>query len=51
MARVGNQAPTQSVVLNSSESFEKEAIGYYEKSKRKAQKWQLELTKNILVLS
>ena len=46
--RLGNQTPTQSVILPYKKSFGNEAIKYYEASKRKAQKWQSDLLKHIL---
>lgn len=46
--RKGNQNPTQSLILSTKRSDYKEAIELYEKSKRKAQKWQKNLLKAIL---
>lgn len=45
--RLGNQHPTQSVILPYAESKYQEAIDQYEESGRKAQPWQVELTKHI----
>lgn len=49
--RIGNQEPTQSVILNSRKSLYKQAIGKYEKTGRKAQKWQANLLKPILAVN
>ncbi|WP_425540024.1 terminase [Microaceticoccus formicicus] len=46
--RLGNQIPTQSVILPYRKSKYKEAIEIYEQSGRTAQKWQIDLTKHIL---
>lgn len=46
--KTGNQNPTQSLILSTNKSEYKKAIELYEKSKRKAQKWQKNLTKAIL---
>lgn len=46
--RIGNQKPTQSVVLPFRKSLYKEAVELYEKSGRKAQKWQVTLLRQIL---
>lgn len=46
--RLGNQVPTQSVILPYSKSYVKEAISLYERSKRKAQEWQQTLVRHIL---
>lgn len=46
--RIGNQEPTQSLILSTKRSDYKEAIALYEKSKRKCQKWQKYLLKAIL---
>lgn len=48
MSRLGNQSPTQSVILPYSETLGEEAISIYEKSKRKAQEWQINLIKHML---
>ncbi len=48
MAKKGNQKPTQSLVLSTRKSEYKEAVEIYEKSGRKAQKWQINLLKAIL---
>lgn len=49
--RIGNQDPTQSVILNSRKSLYKQAIETYEKTGRKAQKWQANLLKPILAVN
>lgn len=46
--RLGNQNPTQSVILPYRKSKYKEAIEIYEQSGRTAQKWQINLIKHIL---
>ena len=46
--KIGNQNPTQSLILSTNKSEYKKAIELYEKSKRKAQKWQKNLIKPIL---
>lgn len=46
--RIGNQEPTQSRILSTKRSDYKEAIEIYERSGRKAQKWQKNLMKYIL---
>lgn len=46
--RLGNQNPTQSVILPYKDSKYKKAIQLYEKSKRKAQEWQTILMRHIL---
>lgn len=46
--KIGNQKPTQSLILSTKNSDYKEAIEIYEKSKRKAQKWQKNLMQAIL---
>ena len=46
--RIGNQEPTQSVFLPYRKSRHKEAVELYEKSGRKAQKWQVNLLKPLL---
>lgn len=48
MKKIGNQNPTQSVILPYKKSLDKEAIKIYECSGRKAQKWQKSLIKHIL---
>ena len=47
MARIGNQNPTQSVILPYKQSLYQKAIDTYEKSGRTAQEWQVLLTKHI----
>lgn len=51
MARIGNQIPTQSVILPYRKSSYKEAVALYEKSDRTAQKWQESLIKHILAVN
>jgi phage terminase large subunit-like protein len=53
MTRLGNQNPTQSVILDydESKSLYKKAIDTYEKSKRIAQEWQVSLTKHIYAVN
>lgn len=46
--KIGNQKPTQSLILSTKNSDYKEAIELYEKSERKAQKWQIDLMRAIL---
>lgn len=46
--RLGNQNPTQAVILSEQNSDYKKAIAIYEQSKRKAQTWQVNLLKPIL---
>ena len=46
-ARIGNQNPTQSVILPYKQSLYQKAINTYEKSGRTAQEWQVLLTKHI----
>ena len=48
MARIGNQAPTQSRILPYDKSDGRRAINEYQKSGRTAQKWQGTLIDNIL---
>lgn len=49
--RIGNQIPTQSLILPFKKSLYKEAVELYEKSKRKARKWQIFLLKIILAVN
>lgn len=49
--RLGNQHPTQSVILPYDKSLYQEAIGNYEKSGRTAQEWQVELSKHIFAVN
>lgn len=49
--RLGNQNPTKSLVLPYRKSLYKEAILIYERSGRKAQKWQQLLLKDILAVN
>ena len=46
--RIGNQDPTQSVILPYRKSDYKPALELYEKTGRKAQPWQRSLLKHIL---
>lgn len=46
--KIGNQKPTQSLILSIKNSDYKEAIELYERSGRKSQKWQNNLLKAIL---
>jgi len=46
--RLGNQKPTQSLILPYKKSLFKEAIEIYEKSERVSQKWQTLLVKHIM---
>lgn len=46
--RVGNQSPTQAVILPYRKSLHKEAVQLYEKTGRTALKWQQTLIKHIL---
>ncbi len=45
--KIGSQIPTQSLFLSTSRSDYKRAVELYERSKRKAQKWQVNLLKAI----
>jgi phage terminase large subunit-like protein len=49
--RIGNQNPTQSVILPYKKSLYKKAIDAYESSKRTAQKWQVNLIKHIYAVN
>lgn len=46
--RIGNQVPTASVFISNRNSTFKEAVEIYEKSGRKAQKWQINLLKPMM---
>ena len=46
--KIGNQKPTQSLILSTKNSDYKKAIELYERSGRKSQKWQNNLLKSIL---
>ncbi len=50
-AKLGRQTPTSSVVLSYSKSKGKEAIELYERTGRKAQKWQSNLLKDVLAIN
>lgn len=49
--RLGNQHPTQSVILPYAESKYRQAIDQYEKSDRTAQEWQVELSQYIFAIN
>lgn len=49
--RLGNQHPTQSVILPYTESRYQTAIDTYEESGRTAQQWQINLTKPIYAVN
>ena len=49
--RIGSQIPTQSLILPYKKSLYKKAIENYEKSERKAQEWQINLTKDIMAIN
>ncbi len=49
--RLGNQNPTQSVILPYSKSLYQKAINTYEKSGRTTQEWQINLTKHIYAVN
>lgn len=49
--RIGNQNPTQSVILNYKKSLYQNAIKTYEKSGRKAQEWQKNILKHIYAIN
>ena len=49
--RLGNQHPTQSVIIPFTKSIYKPAIELYEKSGRTAQEWQLELAKDLFAVN
>ena len=46
--KIGSQVPTQALFISCSKSLYKEAVEFYEKSNRKAQKWQNNLLKPML---
>lgn len=50
MKKFGQQTPTQSVILENSESLYKEAVDLYEKTKLKAYEWQINLLKAIMAV-
>ena len=50
MKKFGQQTPTQSVILENSESLYKEAVDLYEKTKLKAYEWQIDLLKAIMAV-
>lgn len=49
--RIGNQNPTQSVILEYKKTLYKQAIETYEKSNRTAQEWQVNLVKHIYAVN
>lgn len=49
-ARLGNQHPTQSVILPYDKSLYQEAIEYYEKTGRKCYEWQRDLLKSVMAV-
>lgn len=49
--RIGNQHPTQSVILPYKKSLYEKAIATYERSGRDAQEWQVNLTKHIYAVN
>lgn len=49
--RIGNQNPTQSVILNYKKSLYQNAIKTYEKSGRKAQEWQKNILKHVYAIN
>ena len=51
MVRLGNQNPTQSVILPYKKSLYQRAINTYESTKRTAQEWQVSLTKHIYAVN
>lgn len=51
MSKIGNQTPTKSVILPYKKSLYKDAVALYEKSDRKAQKWQENLLESILAIN
>jgi phage terminase large subunit-like protein len=46
--RKGNQKPTKSLILSTRNSLHEEAVFLYEKTERKAQRWQVNLLKALL---
>lgn len=46
--RIGNQTPTQATFISNRNSKYKDAVELYEKSGRKAQKWQINLLKPLM---
>ena len=48
--RLGNQHPTQSVILPYTDSLYQSAITTYERSKHEVQPWQVELVKEIFAI-
>lgn len=50
MKKFGSQTPTQSVILENSESCYQEAVNIYEKTKLKAYDWQVNLLKAIMAV-
>ena len=48
--RIGNQTPTQSVILPGKKSRGASAVKLYESSRRKAIKWQKDLVRSIMLV-
>lgn len=48
--RLGNQHPTQSVILHYNESLYQEAVDLYQKTKNKTYEWQLNMLKAIMAI-
>ncbi|WBW49564.1 hypothetical protein O6R05_06090 [Peptoniphilus equinus] len=49
--KIGNQNPTQSIILPYRTSRYRDAIVLYEKAQRTAQPWQVQLLKHILAIN
>lgn len=49
-ARLGNQHPTQSVILPYDKSLYQEAIDYYQRTGRKCYEWQVNMLKAIMAV-
>lgn len=49
-ARLGNQHPTQSVILPYDKSLYQEAIDYYQRTGRKCYEWQVNMLKAIMAI-
>ena len=49
-ARLGNQHPTQSVILPYDKSLYQEAIDYYQRTGRKCYEWQANMLKAIMAV-
>ncbi|HBC91146.1 MAG TPA: terminase, partial [Lactococcus sp.] len=48
--RLGNQYPTQSVIIPFTESRSEEAIGFYEKTGLESYEWQREMLKGVMAV-